>query len=331
MTRAGLTAAIAVALGVGASVAVLSVFHNVFVGSQPYGDADALVVLENRGGYDLGGRKVEKPELSWPDYRDLEAQQHTFAAIGGITGVERTIWDPGERVRSVRRVFVTPGLLPLLAVRARIGRTFYEGGFQPGAGAVALVTEGLWRRQLASDPQVVGRVGRVDGLAITLVGVVADDVVGLLRERKDVVEEGDQNECLILPLVPGGGGRTERILTSRRENRGLPMLTVIGRLAPGTSLESAQAEVRAISQRLARDFPDTNTGREIRVVRLTEWQTQHVKHMRPMLLAVAALALLVGCASATGLMMADAVPRQPEMAVRHALGASPPVTSSLSA
>lgn len=317
-----MSVAIAVALGVGANVAVLSVLHNVFVGSQPYVDIDRLVLLENRGAYDLGLRKVEMPELSWPDYRDLDAQQRTFSAIGGISRSDRTIWDTGDRVRSTRRVFVTPKLTQLLGARAQIGRTLSDGDFEPGAAPVALVTEGLWRSQLGSDPRLVGRIVRVDGVTFTLVGVVADDVVGLLRERKNVFEEVDQNECLVIPLVPGSGGRMERILALRRENRALPMLTVVGRLRPGVSLDSAQTDVRTITQRLARDFPDTNSGRETRALALKEWQTRHVKHMRPMLLAVAILALLVACASAVGLMMADAVRREPEMAVRHALGAS---------
>jgi putative ABC transport system permease protein len=321
-TRVAVSVAVAVGLGVGATLAILSVLHNVFVPEQPFVDVDQLVVLENHGAYDLGVRKVEKSELSWPDYQDLEAYQHTLALVGGIGGAERTVWDAGDRVRSVNRAFVTADLMRLLGVRALAGRALTDADFAPGAATVAVVTEGLWRKQLGGDGSAVGRAVRLDGLAVTIVGVIEDDVVALLREQKDVIEEPDQNESLLMPLVPGGGGRLERLLALRRENRALPMLTVIGRLRPGVSLDSAQSDVRTISDRLAREFPETNEGRSVQPSHLTEWQTRAIRQMRPMLIASAALALLVACASATGLMMADAVRRQPEMAVRHALGAS---------
>jgi predicted permease len=320
--RVGVSVAAAIALGVGACIAVLSVLHNVFVESPPYVDVNALVILENHGAYDLGVKKVERPELSWPDFGDLQAQQHTFLGVEAVSGAERTVWDPGERARSVRRMFVTQRLMPLLGVRARLGRTLSDGDFESDAPPVGVITAALWRRQFGSDPHVSGRTVRLDGLTFTLVGVVPDDVVGFLRERKEVIEEADLDECVLLPLVSGGGGRMERLLALRRQNRTLPMLTVVGRLRPSVSLEAARADVRAISGRLARDYPATNSGREIRLLSLTDWQTRGVAHVRPMLLAVAILALLVACASAIGLMMTDAVRRQPEMAVRHALGAT---------
>jgi predicted permease len=320
--RVALSVAAAVALGVGAAIAVLSVLHNVFVPPQPFDDVDGLVVLENHGAYDLGVRRVEELEVSWPDFQSIEAHQHSFAWLGGISTAERTVWDPGDRVRSVNRAFVTPSLMRLLGVRALVGRALTDSDFEAGSPPAAVVTDELWRKQLGGDPSAVGRVVRLDGLAITVVGVIPDGAVALLRERKDVIEEEDTNESILTPLVTGGGGRMERILALRRQNRALPMFTVIGRLGRGSSVVAAQSDVRAISQRLAQDFPDTNTGREIRASRLADWQTRAVRPMRPMLVAVAVLALIVACASAIGLMMADAVRRQPEMAVRHALGAT---------
>ncbi len=318
----GLSVAVAVALGIGAAVAVLSVLQDVFVGSRPYAAADRLVILENSGAYVLAGHKVDMPELSWPDFSDLESQQSAFSDLGGIGRFEQTIWDTGDRARSVSRVSVTAHLMALLGARARVGRVLVERDFEPGAPAVAVVTEGLWRRQLGSDPRVVGRVVHVDGRPFTLVGVVADDVVGFLRERTSLFEERDQNDCVVVPEVPGAGGPRERLLAVLRANRGLPALTVVGRLRPGVSVASAEQQIRTIGQRLARAYPATNGGREIRGSALTEWRTRRVSHLRPMLLSAAVLALLVACASAIGLIVTDAIRRAPEMAVRHALGAS---------
>lgn len=313
---------IVVALGIGANVAVTSVLRNAVVGTSPYTESGGLVVLENRGAYDLGVRKIATPELSWPDFLDLAAEQHVFSSIGGITGPERTVWDAGARKRSVRRVFVTRSLFSVLGAKARMGRTLSEADFAPGAPAVVVVTTSLWRGQLGSDPQVVGRVVHVDDVPFTLAGVVDDDVVTSLRERKSLFERGEDSQCLVVPADPGRGGRAERLLAIRRQNRNRPMLTLVARLKAGTSVFAAQHEVRLISQRLGQQYPDSNRERTTDVVSLLEWRTREMRHVTPILLAVGVLAWLAACASAAGLVLADAIRRQPEMAVRHAIGAS---------
>jgi putative ABC transport system permease protein len=319
--RARASVAIVAALGVGTALAILTVLHGVFVGSSPFEDPDRLVVIENRGAYQVGGQGVEMPGISGPDYRNL-AEQRVFAAIGGMTMRDKAIWDTGGRARSVWRAFVTPQLLPLLGARSQVGRILDEGDFRQGATAAALITENLWRRHLGSDPHVAGRVVRLDGMAVTLVGVVSEDVVEFLRERKEVLQDNDGDGSIIVPLVPGMGGPSARILALRGENRGAPMLTVAARLRPEASLASAQEAVGAIATRLAREYPDTNRGRHMRAWALPEWRTRQIAHIRPILWAVGILALLVACASAVGMILADAVRREPEMAVRHALGAS---------
>ena len=148
-TKLSISIAIVVALGAGVNLAVLSVVHNVFEGSRTYRDIGTLVVLENRGAYDLGVRKVEVSEMSWPDYRDAAARQRSLIALEGVFRPEQTVWDTGERVRSTWRVTVTPGLLSLLGIRAALGRTLSQADFQPGAPRVTLLTERLWRHQLA--------------------------------------------------------------------------------------------------------------------------------------------------------------------------------------
>ncbi len=312
-----------IGLGVGASVAVVTVYEHVFLATRGYEDAHQLVILENRGVYQLGqGLTSERPELSWPDYRDLHARQRTFVAFGAITGPERIVAELGGRLRSTPAAFVSADLFALLGVRAVAGRLLGAADFAAHAPPVALLTEGLWRSHFSSDPHVLGRAIRVEGQPVIIVGVVPDDAIATLSQRKDLFEDSDRNQRLILPLVAGGDGPAAARLSLRAANRTFPLLTVIARLRPGTSLSSVQIDIDTIARQLSRDFPDSNAGRTFHATRFGDWITDDVKHLRPMLIVVAVLALLVSCASALGLMMADVVRREPEMAVRHALGAS---------
>lgn len=314
--------ALVVALGVGANVAVMSVLRHSIIGSFPYADVNGLVVLENRGAYNLGILKVPAHEISWPDFQDLAEQVRVFSVIGGVTAAEPTAWDTGARIRSVQRVFVTRGFFPALGAKAHVGRLLADADFETGAPAAVLVTASLWRSQLGSDSRAVGHVAHVDGRPFTLVGVVDDDVMASLRERKTVFERGEDRQCLVMPIVPGSGGRMERLLELRRQNRNRPTLTAFGRLKAGQSIENAQREVQLVARRLAHQYPESNGERTADVVSLQEWRTREVKHLLPVLLVIALLAWLAACASAAGLVLADAVRREPEMAVRHALGAS---------
>jgi len=314
--------ALVVALGIGANLAVLSVLRHAVIGSVPFADVDRLVVIENRGAYDLANRQIESPSLSWPDFEDLGAQVGAFDALAGVGSAERTVWEANGRARSVQRVLVTSRLFDLLGAKAVIGRMLTQSDFAPDAARVALVTTRLWRAQLGSDPRTVGSVVRVDGEPLTLIGVVEDEVLGGLSERKAVFERADALECLIAPVPSGSGTPADRLMAFRRQNRALPALTVFGRLRPGRTLDVARREVAVMARRLADQYPDTNHGRMFETNSLGEWRVRAVSRLRPMLLAAAILAWLAACASAAGLVLADAVRRQGENAVRHALGAS---------
>ena len=325
LTATRISLPIVIALGVGANLAILSILYGVFIGPRPFTRANDLVVVENRGAYRLArlDTAVDVPTLSWPDYLDLKTFSRSFAALGALASPEKVTWQPGDRTRWVWRLFVTDDLLRLTGARPVAGRLLDARDFAPGAPSVALVTTALWRRQLGSDPRVVGRAIHVDGRPLTLVGVVADEVVTFLRERKELFDESETDGRLIVPLVAAAAGRGAVLLERRRENRGSPFLTVVGRRRAEISLPAAQDEVRTISLRLAQAYPETNQGREMAAVAWSEWRTRTVAYLIPMLVAVAVFALLVACLSGLGLILADAVRRAPEMAIRRALGASP--------
>jgi len=322
--------ALVVALGVGATLAVTSVLQKVFFDAGPFAKVDRLVVIENVGVYqlsDLDGDVVRAPTVSWPDYRDLQAQQRSFAGIGGLTRPTKAIWDAQDRRRSVLRVHVEGDLFRLTGIRPVLGRLIDATDFRDGAAPVAVITASLWRRQLGADAGVLEGVIRLDGEPFTLVGVVPDEAVSLLRERKELFDDSEGNEYVITPLVDRGGTGRQPRLRDRRRNS--PFLTVVGRLRPGVSMEAAQEDVATVGRRLAEAFPATNRGRGMSATSWSTWRTRSIEYVRPLLWGAALLAMLVAGVSGLGLVFADSIRRAPEMAIRYALGATPARLSRL--
>lgn len=320
--RVRLGIALVIALGMGAALTSLALLDNLVGGSRPYREIDRLVVLENRGPYVRGASTIVSDDLSWPDLDDLKAQQRTLSAVAGITSSERMVWDTGERVRSAWRSFVTPEFFEVLGARASLGRTFTRADFSPGAPRVAVITESMWRAQFGRSPAVVGQAVRVDGAVATLVGVVADDVVAFLRNRTEVFRQIEEAECVLMPIVSGRAGSRERMIEMQRRDRALPTVRAIARLRAGAGLAEAEREVADLSRRWSREFVETNGGRVIHAATLSDVRLRAVRQVPQMLLLLGLSAVVAAVASAAGLVMADAVQRQPEMAMRQALGAS---------
>ena len=168
---------------------------------------------------------------------------------------------------------------------------------------------------------------RLDGEPFTLVGVVPDEAVSLLRERKELFDDSEGNEYVITPLVDRGGTGRQPRLRDRRRNS--PFLTVVGRLRPGVSMEAAQEDVATVGRRLAEAFPATNRGRGMSATSWSTWRTRSIEYVRPLLWGAALLAMLVAGVSGLGLVFADSIRRAPEMAIRYALGATPARLSRL--
>ncbi len=322
----GLAAGVAltIGLGVGANLAIVALLSDVFFPATPYRDASRLVMVENTGPYFFGGSVPEglsDPQLSMPDFDDVRAGQRSLAAVGGYRDDHVTVITGGERPRAVCRIFVTPGLLETLAPTPTSGRLLGAGDFAPGAPPVALVTNGLWRSALASDPRVVGRTVRLDEQPFTVVGVIPAGVFGLLQQRERLLDEGRVDRCVVTPMVAGSAGNDESILNYARTARDSPGMHALGLLRPGQTVASANADLASLAGRIREQNKATNAGRGLRAVSLDEWRTANVRPLLLLLAAAAALAFLVACANAAGLVLTDTIGRQAELGVRQALGA----------
>lgn len=299
-----------IGLGVGPNLAAFALLHDAFFPPTPYHEAIRLAIVENRGLYYYEGNVpegLESPMVSGPDFEDFLARQQVFEAVGAVV---ETIAVMGgtDRPRTVSRVFVTPTALD--ALRPQLVRG-------------PLVTEGLWRTRLASDPAVIGRSITLDEQPFTIAGVLPDQVFGLLVPRRGLFDQGAHDRSVVTPLVRGRAGEGERSLAYSRTHRDAPWLRVVGRLGPGVSMERARTETAALATRLRAENPSANRSRSLQVVPLDRWRTADVRQLLLMLSLAAGLAFLVAVANAAGLMMTDSVKRQPELAIRQALGAGP--------
>ncbi len=315
--------AVTIGLGVGASLAIFGLLHDTLIGQSPFRNPDGLVVIENTGRYYYGDRQSEglaSPYVSGPDYADIEAQTRALSAVGASAQAS-SVMTGGDRPRPVWRTLVSPGLLTLLEPQPRLGRLLQPSDFKAGSTPAAVLTESMWRRHFASDPNVIGRMIRLDDQAFTVVGVVSDSVLRFLVQPSGLLDRV-QNRQVISPLLASMvTGREAAMFKYVQSQRDAAWLSVFGRLAPRRTVEAASSEMSLVAGRLAREHPATNAGRSFQLRGFEEWRTAEVRGTTTMLLVAALLLFLVASCNAAGLVLAESVRHETEMAVRQALGA----------
>ena len=299
-----LTAVATLSLGVGANAAVFSVVNAVLFRPLPYPAPERLIELfeANPGTVGATTRASALNYLTWSARtKTLEAiatfQANDFNVTGG-TDVERV---PGSSVAA--------SLFRVLAVAPIAGRELRPADETPGNPSVALVAESLWKRRYGGDPAIIGKTITLNGEPQEIIGVVPDTFRDVGRSQISSVA-GPQ---LFVPLR----------IDPARENRGNRTLRVVGRLRPGVSLEQARAEMSAIAAAMGLEFPSSNKGWGINLVRVDD--SMFDEGVRPSLLALlgaVAVVMLIACANVSNLMLAKAIGRQRELALRTALGAN---------
>ena len=280
------------ALGVGANTAVFSIVNGVLLRPLPYPDAGRVALL------------TTEHQVGVPDVVDLRERSHM---VGSIAAVLRQ-WNvdligSGEPQRLNASV-VEPEFFTLLGQSPVRGRAFGTADNQPGAARVAVISEGFWNRQFASDPAVVGRTVTFNDRPTTIVGVMplTADVFG-------------DNIDLWLPIA----SETPWALGQR----GTGMFDVVGRLAPGATWSGSARELAAISADLATTYPKTNTGKVVVPEPLLSALVGQVRTPILVLESAVAIVLVLVTANLVGLLIARAAARRPEIDLRVALGARP--------
>jgi predicted permease len=307
-------AVLSLALGIGANAAIFSLVDAVLLKPLPVEQPERLVAL-----YTEDAKNPGSLPLSYPNFLDLRSGSRSFSALVAHRPVTLSLsgLPDGAEPEKISGELVSWSYFETLGVRPALGRGFLaEEDEVPGARPVAVLAHSFWQRRFSGDPAAVGKDVALNGTRFSIVGVAPADFRGL-----NALAPPD----VFLPVA-----MYEQAITARplkfNERRALHLFAA-GRLKPGVSLDQARSEVSVLAAGLASEYPEANTGRSAALVPLVEATINpnlKGKYVLAgtLLMTVAGLVLLVACATVANLLLARAVSRRKEIAIRLSLGAA---------
>jgi predicted permease len=291
-----LTAILVAALGIGAATAAFTLADHVLLRPLPYADSARLVKIWE----DDSTRGYTRMDPSPANYRDWKRLSHSFEGVEAWWDLAANLSQVGNPAR-LEGAGITAGLLPMLGIQPALGRAFTADDDRPGAPGTVLLSDALWRSRFGADPGVTGRTVILDSLPYTVIGVMPRDFCFPSRDAQIWI--------------------SARFGEDDFSDRSNNYIRVLAKLRRGVTLGAAQSEMRAVAGAMERAWPKENEHIGARVITLREELSSRSRMLLTALLGAALCVLLIGCTNLANLLLARALARRKELAVRTAMGA----------